>query len=119
MGAGAADIDQYVPSNWGGWQNLSLGTTDTTYHTTGQLPMEVQVSGKTIHVVWTDWQPNAAGEYCLWYRRSTDAGKTWEPLTVGGHKGERTVFCKKDGKSVVLLDFFRNFASKSTKTTSA
>ena len=78
MGISAADTDQYVPSNWGGWKNLSLGTTDTTYYTKVQLPMDVQVSGQTVHVAWTDWKPNAAGEYCLWYRRSTDGGRTWE-----------------------------------------
>ena len=61
----AQDGQQYVPSNWGGWKNLSLGTTDITYYTKTQLPMDVQVSGQTIHVAWTDWQPNAEGEFCL------------------------------------------------------
>ncbi|MBR3548069.1 MAG: exo-alpha-sialidase, partial [Bacteroidaceae bacterium] len=74
----ADDQTKYVPSNWGGWKNLSLGTTDITYYTKTQLPMDVQVSGQTVHVAWTDWKPNADGDYCLWYRRSTDAGRTWE-----------------------------------------
>ena len=78
VGLAASEMQQYVPSNWGGWQNLSLGTTDITYYTKDQLPMDVQVSGQTIHVAWTDWKPNAEGEFCLWYRRSTDAGRTWE-----------------------------------------
>ncbi len=76
--AWAQDGQQYVPSNWGEWKNLSLGTTDISYYTGNQLPMDVQVSGQTIHVAWTDWKPNAEGEFCLWYRRSTDAGRTWE-----------------------------------------
>ena len=74
----ADDMQQYVPSNFGGWQNLSASVNDLTYYDSNQLPMQAAVSGKTVHVFWADWKPNASGEYCVYYRRSTDAGKTWE-----------------------------------------
>ncbi len=119
LGAGAADQDQYVPSNWGGWQNLSLGTTDITYYTKTQLPMDVQVSGQTVHVAWTDWKPNADGDYCLWYRRSTDAGRTWEEPRaivksktmkmgdinyVGGNFGSNAKWMEVEGQSVHFVN---------------
>ena len=111
----AQDGQQYVPSNWGGWKNLSLGTTDITYYTKTQLPMDVQVSGQTVHVAWTDWKPNADGNYCLWYRRSTDAGRTWEEpravvksktmnMTdinyVGGSYGSNAKWMEVEGQNV-------------------
>ena len=123
--AQAAD-DQYVPSNWGGWQNLSLGTTDITYYTKTQLPMDVQVSGQTVHVAWTDWKPNAAGEYCLWYRRSTDAGKTWEEpqaivksttmnMTdinyVGGNFGTNAKWMEVEGQDVHFVTIIKSVTS--------
>jgi len=75
----AADsTQQFVPSNFGGWQNLSASVNDLTYYDSNQLPMQAAVSGQTLHVFWTDWNPNAQGEYCVYYRRSADAGKTWE-----------------------------------------
>ena len=126
--SGMADdsMQQYVPSNWGGWQNLSLGTTDITYYTSDQLPMDVQVSGKTIHVAWTDWKPNAAGEYCLWYRRSTDAGKTWEEpravvksttmnMTdinyVGGNFGTNAKWMEVEGQDVYFVTIIKSVTS--------
>ena len=78
MGMAADDLQQFVPSNYGGWQNLSISVNDTSYYTSDPLPMQAAVSGKTVHVFWTDWKPNAEGDYCVYYRRSTDAGKTWE-----------------------------------------
>ena len=111
----ANDMSQYVPSNWGGWQNLSLGTTDITYYTKTQLPIDMQVSGQTVHVVWTDWKPNADGDYCLWYRRSTDAGRTWEEPRaivksktmkmgdinyVGGNFGSNAKWMEVEGQNV-------------------
>ena len=123
--AQAAD-DQYVPSNWGGWQNLSLGTTDITYYTKTLLPMDVQVSGQTVHVAWTDWKPNAAGEYCLWYRRSTDAGKTWEEpqaivksttmnMTdinyVGGNFGTNAKWMEVEGQDVHFVTIIKSVTS--------
>lgn len=122
-GASATDLDQYLPSNWGGWQNLSLGTTDTTYYTKTQLPMDVQVSGQTIHVAWADWQPNAAGEYCLWYRRSTDAGRTWEAPRaivkskqmkmgdinyVGGNFGSNAKWMEVEGPNIHVVTIQRS-----------
>ena len=74
----ADNKQQYVPSSFGGWQNLSASVNDITYYTNDQLPMQAAVSGKTIHVFWADWKANAKGNYCVYYRRSTDAGKTWE-----------------------------------------
>ena len=111
----ADDQTKYVPSNWGGWKNLSLGTTDITYYTKTQLPMDVQVSGQTVHVAWTDWKPNADGDYCLWYRRSTDAGRTWEEPRaivksktmkmgdinyVGGNFGSNSKWMEVEGQNV-------------------
>ena len=74
----ADNTQQFVPSNFGGWQNLSASVNDLTYYDSNQLPMQAAVSGQTLHVFWTDWNPNAQGEYCVYYRRSADAGKTWE-----------------------------------------
>ena len=78
MGMAADDLQQFVPSNYGGWQNLSISVNDTSCYTSDPLPMQAAVSGKTVHVFWNDWKPNAEGDYCVYYRRSTDAGKTWE-----------------------------------------
>jgi BNR/Asp-box repeat. len=126
LNVAADDAEQYVPSNWGGWQNLSLGTTDITYYTKDQLPMDVQVSGQTIHVAWTDWKPNAAGEFCLWYRRSTDAGKTWEEpravvksttmnMTdinyVGGSFGSNTKWMEVEGQDVHFVTIIKSVTS--------
>lgn len=38
----AADSGQPMPSNWGGWQNLTYGITDATYESTSFLPMQVK-----------------------------------------------------------------------------
>lgn len=126
MGAGAASMDQFVPSNWGGWKNLSLGTTDTTYYTKTQLPMDVQVSGQTVHVAWTDWKPNADGDYCLWYRRSTDAGRTWEEPRaivksktmkmgdinyVGGNFGSNAKWMEVEGQDVHFVNIIKSVTS--------
>ena len=72
------DMTKHLPANWGGWVNLSCSVNDTTYYTSDLLPMQAAVSGKTLHVFWPDWKPNTQGEYCIYYRRSTDAGRTWE-----------------------------------------
>ncbi|GEM_PF-2861674 len=127
IGAQAAgNLDKYLPSNWGGWKNLSLGTTDITYYTKTLLPMDVQVSGQTVHVAWTDWKPNAAGEYCLWYRRSTDAGKTWEEpqaivksttmnMTdinyVGGNFGTNAKWMEVEGQDVHFVTIIKSVTS--------
>ena len=126
VGLAASEMQQYVPSNWGGWQNLSLGTTDITYYTKDQLPMDVQVSGQTIHVAWTDWKPNAEGEFCLWYRRSTDAGRTWEePHAVvksktmkmtdinyaGGNFGTNSKWMEVEGQNVHFVTILKSVNS--------
>lgn len=113
----AAD-SQYVPSNWGGWQNLSASVNDITYYTTDPLPMQAAVSGKTVHVFWADWKPNASGEYCIYYRRSTDAGKTWEDARaiiksknmatsdvnyVGGSLGSNSKWYNVEGQNVQIV----------------
>ena len=117
-GMAADDMQQYVPSNFGGWQNLSASVNDLTHYTTDPLPMQAAVSGKTIHVFWADWKPNAAGEYCIYYRRSTDAGKTWEDARaivksknmsladinyVGGNFGSNAKWYNVDGQNVQVV----------------
>ena len=114
----ADDMQQYVPSNFGGWKNLSASVNDLTHYTTDPLPMQAAVSGKTIHVFWADWKPNAAGEYCIYYRRSTDAGKTWEDARaivksknmsladinyVGGNFGSNAKWYNVDGQNVQVV----------------
>ena len=117
-GMAADDMQQYVPSNFGGWKNLSASVNDLTHYTTDPLPMQAAVSGKTIHVFWADWKPNAAGEYCIYYRRSTDAGKTWEDARaivksknmsladinyVGGNFGSNAKWYNVDGQNVQIV----------------
>ena len=117
-GMAADDMQQYVPSNFGGWKNLSASVNDLTHYTTDPLPMQAAVSGKTIHVFWADWKPNAAGEYCIYYRRSTDAGKTWEDARaivksknmsladinyVGGNFGSNAKWYNVDGQNVQVV----------------
>ena len=77
-GMAADDLHSRLPSNRGGWLNLTYGVTDSTYYTRDMLPLETQISGNTIHVLFMDWAKNASGEYPIYYRRSTDLGKTWE-----------------------------------------
>ena len=74
----AGDLTQFLPSNWGGWQNLTYGVADSTEWSTGQKPLEVQISGSTIHVAWMELVKQNDGNYPLYYRRSLDNGKTWE-----------------------------------------
>ena len=117
-GMAADDMNQFVPSNFGGWQNLSLSVNDTTCYTSDPLPMQAAVSGKTVHVFWTDWRPNAQGETCVYYRRSTDAGKTWENARaivasktisttdinyVGGSFGSNAKWYNVEGQNVQVV----------------
>lgn len=120
----AADTkQQYVPSSYGGWMNLSASVNDITYYTNDPLPMQVAVSGKTIHVFWADWKPNAQGENCIYYRRSTDAGKTWEDARaivksqnmsttdinyVGGSLGSNSKWFNVDGKNVQVVTVLKS-----------
>ena len=87
----------YLPSNYGDWTNLSASVNDLTVTSSNPLPMQSCVSGNTLHVTWFDFNPNAAGKYCVYYRRSVDQGRTWEDaravvssdnlLTSGGSLG--------------------------------
>ena len=70
--------NSYLPSNYGGWTNLSASVNDLTYNSGNILPMQSCVAENTLHVAWFDFQPNADGKYCVYYRRSTDLGRTWE-----------------------------------------
>ncbi len=63
--------------------NLSEGTEGPGYD--DWVP-EMEISGNTIHVVWTQWV--AHGEAHLYYCRSTDLGENWEtPRQIMKFKG--------------------------------
>ena len=119
----ADDTQQYVPSNYGGWQNLSASVNDLTYYDSNQLPMQAAVSGQTLHVFWVDWKPNVRGEYCVYYRRSTDAGKTWEAARaivkskdlsmvdinyVGGSFGSNAKWYNVEGQNVQVVTVLKS-----------
>ncbi len=72
------NLKQSLPSEWGGWQNLTYGVTDITAYTTSLFTMEVETSGKTIHLLWQENGKDADGLYRMYYRRSADLGRTWE-----------------------------------------
>ena len=74
----ADNLKQSLPSEWGGWQNLTYGVTDINTLTNKLFPMEVETSGKTIHLLWQENGKDADGLYRMYYRRSTDLGRTWE-----------------------------------------
>ncbi len=122
-GMAADDMNQYVPSSYGGWQNLSASVNDLTCFTSDPLPMQAAVSGKTVHVFWTDWKPNAKGESCIYYRRSTDAGKTWEAARaifasknisttdinyVGGSFGSNAKWFNVEGQNVQIVNVVKS-----------
>ena len=74
----ADNLKQSLPSEWGGWQNLTCGVTDITAYSKSLFPMEVETSGKTIHLLWQENGKDADGLYRMYYRRSADLGRTWE-----------------------------------------
>ena len=74
----AGDLTKYLPSNWGNWQNLTYGVADSAEWTVDHKPLEIQISGSTIHAAWMERAKQNDGKYPLYYRRSTDGGKTWE-----------------------------------------
>ncbi|MCR4603672.1 MAG: hypothetical protein K5683_09115 [Prevotella sp.] len=78
----ADDLKQSLPSEWGGWQNLTYGVTDITAYSKILFPMEVETSGKTIHLLWQENGKDADGLYRMYYRRSADLGLTWEEAKV-------------------------------------
>ena len=113
---GSAD-NSYLPSNYGGWTNLSASVNDLTYNSSDMLPMQSCVSGNTLHVAWFDFTPNAEGKYCLYYRRSADLGRTWEAARavvsseylsqcdinyLGGNYGTNSKCIAAEGKNVYI-----------------
>ena len=68
----ADNLKQSLPSEWGGWQNLTYGVTDITAYSSSFLPMEVETNGKTIHLLWQEIGKDASGLYRMYYRRSAD-----------------------------------------------
>ena len=111
---GGAD-NSYLPSNYGGWTNLSASVNDLTYNSSNILPMQSCVSGNTLHVAWFDFARNAEGKYCVYYRRSTDLGRTWESARavvamdglknsdingVGGSYGANALYIAVEGQNV-------------------
>ena len=74
----ADDLKQSLPSEWGGWQNLTYGVTDINTLTNKLFPMEVETAGNAIHLLWQENGKSGDGLYRMYYRRSTDLGRTWE-----------------------------------------
>ena len=74
----ADNLKQSLPSEWGGWQNLTYGVTDINTLTNKLFPMEVETAGNAIHLLWQENGKDADGLYRMYYRRSTDLGRTWE-----------------------------------------
>ena len=85
----ANDLKQSLPSEWGGWQNLTYGVTDITAYTTSLFTMEVETSGKTIHLLWQENGKDADGLYRMYYRRSADLGRTWEEARLISTSNEK------------------------------
>lgn len=67
-------------SNYGNWMNLTNGYSD--WSSSGPQKMEVEIDGNFIHLLWMDGNTDADNATCIWYRRSTDSGKTWEDARV-------------------------------------
>ena len=77
-----------LPSNYGNWVNLTEGYTED--KTSNPQKMQVEIDGNTIHLLWVEFEKQDDGTYGIWYRRSTDLGKTWEDakLIVKTHTGQ-------------------------------
>ena len=67
-------------SNYGNWMNLTNGYSD--WSSSGPQKMEVEIDGNFIHLLWVDGNTDADKATRIWYRRSTDSGKTWEDARV-------------------------------------
>ena len=74
----ADNLTKCLPSDWGGWQNLTYGVSDSTKYTTSLFDSQVVIEGQTIHLLWQESSKDAEGLYRIYYRRSTDLGRTWE-----------------------------------------
>lgn len=74
----AGDLTKFLPNTHDGWQNLTYGVADSTDWGSQGQKMEIIISGKYIHLAWMEEEQQNDGLYPLYYRRSTDYGKTWE-----------------------------------------
>jgi Neuraminidase (sialidase) len=77
-----------LPSNYGNWVNLTEGYTED--KTSNPQKMQVEIDGNTIHLLWVEFEKQEDDTYGIWYRRSTDLGKTWEDakMIVKTHTGQ-------------------------------
>ena len=79
VGASAqGNLTKFLPNDHDGWQNLTYGVADSTDWGSQGQKMEIFISGKYIHLAWMEEEKQNDGLYPLYYRRSTDYGKTWE-----------------------------------------
>ena len=92
-------------SNYGNWMNLTNGYSD--WSSSGPQKMEVQLDGNFIHLIWMDGNTDADNATRIWYRRSTDSGKTWEDARVltttrfhswGQIDGTNKLMCVNNGR---------------------
>ena len=77
IGMQADVLHDDLPSNYGNWMNLTKGIISNK-RLNGDLRMETAIEDNVIHLLWLDPEKNSSGTYDVWYRRSTDLGKTWE-----------------------------------------
>ena len=71
-----ANLRDSLVSNYGNWMNLTDGYTAD--HSDNHQKMDVAIDGNTIHLLWVEFTKRGDRQYGVWYRRSTDLGKTWE-----------------------------------------
>ena len=92
-------------SNYGNWMNLTNGYSD--WSGSGPQKMEVEIDGNFIHLIWMDGNTDADNATRIWYRRSTDSGKTWEDARVltttrfhswGQIDGTNKLMCVNNGR---------------------
>ena len=72
------NLTKFLPNDHDGWQNLTYGVADSTDWGSCGQKMEIVISGKYIHLAWMEEEQQNDGMYPLYYRRSSDYGKTWE-----------------------------------------
>lgn len=75
IGMLADEMRDSLPNNYYYWLNLTNGYTSDKY--TCPQKMEVAIDGNTIHLGWIEY-----GSYNVWYRRSTDLGRSWEDARI-------------------------------------
>ena len=80
IGMQADALRDSLPSNYGNWLNLTEGYSQD--HSEDHHKMEVAIDGNTIHLAWVEFAKQSDNSYRVWYRRSTDLGKTWENAKV-------------------------------------